>query len=95
MIRYCGVITPSAYTKGPTEAGPAVIHTQILHHHFLEVLGGPEGNLLAGLDLMASPVAGFRPMRAARLRTWRMPSPGMRIRSPFFKCFPEAGDYVG
>src|SRR3954451_5885981 len=36
---------------------------------------------------MGSPVAGLRPMRAARFRTCRMPRPPMRIRSPFFRCF--------
>src|SRR3974377_508369 len=35
---------------------------------------------------MVSPVAGLRPMRAARLRTTRMPRPPMRIRSPFLRC---------
>src|SRR5882757_6238795 len=35
---------------------------------------------------MASPVAGLRPIRAARLRTCRMPRPTMRMRSPFLRC---------
>src|SRR5215472_18737634 len=41
---------------------------------------------LLALILMASPVAGLRPMRAGRLRTWMMPSPLMRMRRPFFRC---------
>jgi hypothetical protein len=41
---------------------------------------------LLALILMVSPVAGLRPIRAARLRTWRMPRPGMRMREPFFRC---------
>src|SRR5690348_13479241 len=35
---------------------------------------------------MASPVAGLRPMRAARLRTTRMPRPLRRMRAPFLRC---------
>src|SRR3974390_2940749 len=33
---------------------------------------------------IGSPVAGLRPMRAARLRTCRMPRPAIFTRSPFF-----------
>src|SRR5690606_19619335 len=39
------------------------------------------------LILMASPVAGLRPMRAARLRTCRMPRPVRRTLFPFFRFF--------
>src|SRR5262249_16756431 len=42
---------------------------------------------LLALILIGSPVAGLRPMRAARLRTCRMPRPLMRMRSPFLRCF--------
>src|ERR1700677_4456042 len=35
---------------------------------------------------MVSPVAGLRPVRAARALSSRMPSPLMRIRSPRFRC---------
>src|SRR5436190_1675695 len=38
--------------------------------------------------MMVSPVAGLRPIRAGRLRTCRMPKPGMRMRAPFFRCLP-------
>src|SRR5215475_9602946 len=38
------------------------------------------------LILIASPVAGLRPMRAGRLRTWRMPKPVMRTLLPFLRC---------
>src|SRR6266700_2978271 len=41
---------------------------------------------LLALMWMVSPVAGLRPSRAARLRTCRMPSPPMRMRSPFLRC---------
>ena len=40
---------------------------------------------LLALILMASPVAGFRPILAARFRTWRMPRPVRRILAPFFR----------
>src|SRR5215471_9026819 len=36
--------------------------------------------------LIASPVAGLRPMRAPLFLTCNMPRPAIRIRSPFFKC---------
>src|SRR6516164_3052839 len=39
--------------------------------------------------LIASPVAGLRPMRAARFLTCNMPSPAIRIRSPFFNQTDE------
>src|SRR6185312_12496798 len=41
---------------------------------------------LDALILMASPVAGLRPMRGPRLRTTRMPRPLRRMRAPFFRC---------
>src|ERR1051326_6086513 len=53
----------------------------------LSSLAGRKAIFLLALILMASPVAGLRPMRAGRLRTWKMPSAGMRILSPFFRCF--------
>src|SRR3712207_6877395 len=37
------------------------------------------------LIFTGSPVCGLRPMRAARLRTCRMPRPDRRILSPFFR----------
>src|SRR6476660_1088383 len=46
-----------------------------------------KATFLLALILIGSPVAGLRPMRAARLRTCRMPRPPMRMRSPFFRCF--------
>src|ERR1043165_8948379 len=46
-----------------------------------------KATFLLALILIGSPVAGLRPMRAARLRTCRMPSPPIRMRSPFFRCF--------
>jgi MFS family permease len=41
---------------------------------------------LLALILMASPVAGLRPIRAGRLRTCRMPRPTILMRLPFFRC---------
>src|SRR3954452_7805519 len=52
----------------------------------LSSLAARNATFLLALIWMASPVAGLRPMRAARLRTWRMPRPTMRIRSPFLRC---------
>ena len=48
-------------------------------------LAGRNAIFLLALILMASPVAGFRPILAARFRTWRMPRPVRRILSPFFR----------
>src|SRR5207302_3837230 len=46
-----------------------------------------KATFLLALILIASPVAGLRPMRAARLRTCRMPSPFRRMRAPFLRDF--------
>ncbi len=48
-------------------------------------LAGRNATFLLALILIASPVAGFRPILAARFRTWRMPRPVRRILSPFFR----------
>ena len=47
------VIVSVVKMKAPAEAGAGESNsaTSDLHHGFLEVLRGPEGNLLAGLDL--------------------------------------------
>src|SRR5262245_25157477 len=50
-------------------------------------LAARKATFLLALILIGSPVAGLRPMRAARLRTCRMPRPLMRMRSPFLRCF--------
>src|SRR5207245_156772 len=47
----------------------------------LSSLAGRKATFLLALIWIGSPVAGLRPMRAARLRTTRMPRPPMRIRS--------------
>src|ERR1700676_2182614 len=52
----------------------------------LSSLAARKATFLLALIWIASPVAGLRPMRAARLRTCRMPRPTMRMRSPFFRC---------
>src|SRR5215213_9495642 len=53
----------------------------------LSSLAARNATFLLALILIGSPVAGLRPMRAARLRTCRMPRPPMRMRSPFLRCF--------
>jgi hypothetical protein len=45
-------------------------------------LAGRDAIFLLALILMASPVAGFHPILAARFRTWRMPKPVRRILAP-------------
>jgi hypothetical protein len=47
---------------------------------------GRKAIFLLALILIASPVAGLRPMRAARARTCRIPRPVNRTLSPFFRC---------
>src|SRR5262249_20574712 len=53
----------------------------------LSSLAARNATFRLALILIGSPVAGLRPMRAARLRTTRMPSPPIRMRSPFLRCF--------
>ena len=52
-------------------------------------LAARKATLLLALILIASPVIGLRPMRAARLRTSRMPSPAIFTRSPFFQVLGD------
>ena len=52
---------------------------------------GRKAIFLLALILIASPVAGFRPIRAARFRTWRMPRPVRRILSPFLNPIKKMG----
>src|SRR5947208_866120 len=52
----------------------------------LRSLDARNATFLLALILIGSPVAGLRPMRAARWRTCRMPSPTIRRRLPFFRC---------
>jgi hypothetical protein len=51
----------------------------------LSSLAGRKAIFLLALILMASPVAGFRPILAARYRTCRMPRPVRRILSPLLR----------
>src|SRR5215831_3065435 len=48
-------------------------------------LAGRNATFLLALILMAAPVAGLRPIRAARLRIWSMPIPFSRTLSPFLR----------
>ena len=57
-------------------------------------LAARKATFLLALILMASPVAGLRPMRAGRLRTCRMPRPPMRMRAPRFRCLVMVADHV-
>src|SRR6266849_2105155 len=52
----------------------------------LRSLDARNATFLLALILIGSPVAGLRPMRAARWRTCKMPSPTRRRRLPFFRC---------
>src|ERR1700733_1465301 len=52
----------------------------------LSSLEARNATFLEALILIASPVAGLRPMRGPRLRTTRMPSPFKRMRAPFLRC---------
>ena len=45
-----------------------------------------KATFLLALIWIVSPVAGLRPIRAARLRTCRIPSPVIFTRSPFLRC---------
>src|ERR1700730_9644429 len=56
----------------------------------LRSLAARNATFLLALILIGSPVAGLRPMRAARLRTCRMPRPAMRMRSPFLRCLTRS-----
>src|SRR4051812_39169044 len=49
-------------------------------------LDGRKATFLLALILITSPVAGFRPMRAPRFFTCKIPRPEIRIFSPFFRC---------
>jgi hypothetical protein len=49
-------------------------------------LAARNATFLLALILIASPVAGLRPMRAPRFLTCKMPRPAIRIRSPFLRC---------
>src|SRR5260370_28319336 len=51
----------------------------------LRSLDARNATFLLALILIGSPVAGLRPIRAARWRTCRMPSPTRRRRLPFFR----------
>src|SRR3984957_8873471 len=65
--------------------GPAHVPSRVYTASFSSFAGRKAIFLLA-LILMASPVAGLRPIRAARFRTWGMPRPVGRILSPFLRC---------
>src|SRR6185295_516717 len=52
----------------------------------LSSLEARKATFLLALIWIGSPVAGLRPMRAARLRTTRTPRPTRRMRSPFLRC---------
>jgi hypothetical protein len=49
-------------------------------------LAGRKAIFLLALILICSPVAGLRPTRAGRERTWKLPRPFSRILLPFFRC---------
>src|SRR5271166_5299533 len=51
----------------------------------LSSFAGRNATFLLALIWICSPVAGLRPIRAARERTCRIPRPAMRTRSPIFR----------
>jgi hypothetical protein len=57
----------------------------------LSSLAGRNALFLLGAILMAAAVAGFRPIRAARARTWRMPSSARQTLSPFLRWRVASG----
>src|SRR5438034_4084776 len=81
-----------AYNGKPRRSGALRKPRRFYLHDYmtasLRSLDARKAIFLLALILMASPVAGLRPMRAGRLRTCRIPRPGMRMRAPFFRCLP-------
>jgi len=75
-------------TRAVNGAGPAprVSGDGRRSDRLFELLRGAERDLLAGLDLDRFAGRRLRPIRAARFLTCRMPSPPMRMRSPFLRC---------
>ena len=69
---------PSAAWRRPPTDAKALVSRQT---DSLSSLAGRKATFLLALIWIGSPVAGLRPMRAARLRTTRMPRPPMRMRS--------------
>src|SRR5947199_2608565 len=69
-----------------TAAWKPPIRAAALQTASLSSLAARNATFLLALILIGSPVAGLRPIRAARWRTCRMPSPPMRKRLPFFRC---------
>src|SRR6516164_5530852 len=57
-----------------------------IHTASFKSLAARNATFLLALNLIASPVAGLRPMRAARFLTCKIPSPEILIRSPFLRC---------
>src|SRR5205823_9015107 len=81
----------STQNKGPAEAGPvrAIQPLRIYITASLRSFEARKAIFLLALILMASPVAGLRPMRAARFLTCRLPRPEMRLREPVLRCLPR------
>jgi hypothetical protein len=55
----------------------------------LSSLVARKATFLLALMWICSPVAGLRPIRAARFRTIRIPRPAIFTRSPFFQTFGD------
>src|ERR1700746_62105 len=70
----------------PKRIGGANFRSQELHATIFNSLLARKATFLPALIWIGSPVAGLRPMRAARCLTCRMPRPAIRMRSPFFRC---------
>jgi len=80
--------------RAPTKQGPGHIDYCVVAYITISLRSFEARNaiFLLALILMVSPVPGLRPMRAGRFLTCRMPRPEIRIRAPFFRCFPREGD---
>src|SRR6516162_1471843 len=85
---------PAAWTQTRLSGGPDSLGRVPIPPGYqtasLSSLAARKATFLLALILIGSPVAGLRPMRAARLRTWRMPRPLMRMRSPFLRCLTRS-----
>src|SRR4051812_48423057 len=66
--------------------GPGLQKADRVYTASFNSLATRKATFLLALILIGSPVAGLRPMRAARFRTWSTPRPLILIRSPFFRC---------
>ena len=72
---------PDPKTKAPPKRGPRHVDHCVAAYITISLRSfeARKAIFLLALILMASPVAGLRPMRAGRFLTCRMPRPEMRL----------------